>query len=710
MTLRPARLADFDHLETFVWQAIFPAFDHPGLTDAQREENDALIELARTEVVEALDLPHHAVFVAIDGKTRTLAGYVVVDASPRAYAEIKRLIVKRAHWGKGVGAELMEMATDFIGRDRAVSACIRYYNERALSFFAKQGFVDTGETTGAFAIPRKLLLREAFERLPKTAAPAAPAESPAADDYYDFPTEADEPVFESLPDYRLTTDDAPLFETGENALRAEEIPATPAEESSLTEDQLSVLEAFIARARAAKGLADKIPEPAAPSRPASPPASSRSDHSTPPSGPSPAHRMIEFEVDFGDKVETISRTPHPVEKPTERAAPSPNPVPATASFEFAFDSGTTPEGTPSTPTQSQPKPEESPKKTPPPQPKPANAAPAVSESVQTKHCPDCQTSLPISARFCFTCGFPQPEPSAGDTGDRAPEEDFLVLEEIPPVTEPTPQAQPKTPPPNKAEPAAATPRNNASTAQDSTEKMRNGAAPGNNPADLKTAFREYLSERVVAYFGQRHLTKYLDRLDSSIAFQQVRDGSLAKLSTWLGEQGNTAASRVRRRNILADLTEYFLAETAADLHGHLLPQRLLRHQSVDWEVADLFRLVMDYLDFASESERVYTDFVVMPTRALKNATTSFLRAARDERVFFICDQSLISQAKNGFAVTDSGIYWKNVLQPAGSATFTTMDPPRIEQGHLVLDGQYFDAGSRLNLKIAVLLDKLRRMG
>jgi hypothetical protein len=140
-----------------------------------------------------------------------------------------------------------------------------------------------------------------------------------------------------------------------------------------------------------------------------------------------------------------------------------------------------------------------------------------------------------------------------------------------------------------------------------------------------------------------------------------------------------------------------------------LPQRLLRHQSLDWETADLFKVVMDYLDFDAENELVYTDFVTMPSRALRNATKSFIRAKKDERVFLICDQSLLSQAKNGFAITDSGLYWKNVLQPAGAVTFTTLQQVKLEQGHLSIDGQFFNAGSRLNLKMGLLLDRLRRM-
>jgi len=38
-----------------------------------------------------------------------------------------------------------------------------------------------------------------------------------------------------------------------------------------------------------------------------------------------------------------------------------------------------------------------------------------------------------------------------------------------------------------------------------------------------------------------------------------------------------------------------------------------------------------------------------------------------------------------------------------------MREARLDHGHLVIDGQFFDAGGRLNLKVAVLLNKLRRM-
>ncbi len=708
MILRQARESDFAHLETFVWQAIFPAFDQPGLTDAQRAENDAMVETARTVVISSLGNEHHSVFVAINPKSKTLAGYIIADASPRAYAEIVQLIVKRAFWGKGVAAELLGLATEFIGRDRAVSLSVRHYNERAVAFFAKHDFLNTGETAGNHAIPRSLLLREAYEEV------APPISTPATqevdDAWLDFPTASDEPVFEALPDYTLSIDDEPLFETGVNALKVEDPDSFIPEESSLTDAQLTELEAFIARARAKKGRSAEVnarvtainaPEKAA----SSPKQASKSNLSPAQKKEKPAnkHPEVVFEIDYGEEKRPQPKPALSTASATTTSGPAVKKSTLTAepSFEFAF-SGAPPKKTDDGPTSST---------------KAGSTREPISKTVAEekailapkkkaahKHCPDCDSRIPAVARFCFSCGYPQPdeEPMETPAGGQAPEE-VLLLDELP-ITKATQKMDTSafTAKPKPAAPESAS----ANTSTTSSDKKLKKTV---TPAELKQAFRNHLQDRVLAYFGERKLKKYLSLLEESTAFQQVRDGSLTNLATWLNERQPSRATQDRRRDVLADLAEYFIVETAAELSNNVLPQRLLRYQSVNWDTADLFRLVMDYLDFEAESEQVYTDFVAMPAKALKNASRSFLRAAKDERIFFICDQSLISSAKNGFAVTDSGIYWKNVLQPAGAATFTTLKETRLDQGHVVIDGQFFDAGNRLNLKVAVLLDKLRRM-
>jgi len=73
------------------------------------------------------------------------------------------------------------------------------------------------------------------------------------------------------------------------------------------------------------------------------------------------------------------------------------------------------------------------------------------------------------------------------------------------------------------------------------------------------------------------------------------------------------------------------------------------------------------------------------------------------------DQSLLGNLKNGFALTDSGLYWKSLLQPNHAVFFKDLRPVTTEEKSLRINDHFFDAGRRLNLKLALLLEKLRRM-
>ena len=677
MIYRPAKASDFAHLETFVWQAVFPAFDLEELTDEQRAENDALVSGARPQVQKSLDAPDDAVFVAVDSKLRRLAGYVVLAVNSAEQAELVFIVARKAYWGKGVAGKLLELALAHAGDRRMISAGVRYFNDRAKAFLAKYGFTDTGEAAGeGYAIPRTLLVREAI------AAPAAEEEiqetetrNPKPDPHSDFPTEADEPYFEELPDYSLTTEEAPLFDLGDNALSSfteeEDLPGEPVgnnalsqaeddaplfSESTLEEGMLDELAAFIARAKAKKaGQADPAPLPSQPSV-----------SKSAPKPPQPATPPAAFEFDFADVESSSEDTTASTlkiddqEEPTEIQA-SPPPVVEAAQPEQELQASAT-----------------------------------------TKSCPTCGTELPEAAKFCYNCGAPQFTASTivqtevelePEVSEVVEDDDVLALPELEESNEDIytdPLAPQETKDPVLPSPAPA-------------------ASPRYTLSGLKQDFRELLTARVTAYFGSKSVEQYLAHLQGDERFQQVRDSGLNSLLSWLQANPNSTAAPARISGVQADLVEFFLVESAAELHGRAFPQRALRYQSATPETVDIFRLVMDYLNFTEEADTVYTDFVTMPPRALRNATNAFLKAGRDERILFICDQSLISQAKNGFAMTDTGVYWKNIFQPAGLAVYRTMAAPKIEGGHLVLDGQFFDAGSRLNLKLALLLDKLRRL-
>ena len=632
MTTRPGRESDFTHLETFVWQAIFPAFDVPGLTEEQRRENDLMVEQARAAVLEALQQPEYTVFTAWDERRRALAGYLILEGNPGEYSTIAQLIVRRSEWGKGVGEQLLQEAVKEVGAYQGIQLAVRAYNTRAIAFFAKHGFVDTGESAGDYAIDRILMIKETdAPRPPSVAQLRSSDEEPVvtseADPDFTFPTEADAPYDQPLPDHSLTMEESePIFDPADSYLDA---------------NQRSELDAFIAMAKKKKqqkktvGGTDLFSEPAP----------------NPAPGP-PRHPEIEFEIDYGevparrpslaeldssaeeekDALENAVEPPRPTSEAAQRAADEE----AGFGFEFAFGPATSA----------------------------APAAPPDVTLVPELHCPNCGAIVPEGARFCPNCGH------------RLEDEPVLELEDIeaqePVVTD--------APPPREL-----------------------------TLEDVRSMFEDLLGERLTAYFGADRLPDYLALYRRDETFRQIRDVSLKSLAAYLNQALQPGRAKRRRDDVLAGLVEYFVVETTSELHPGRLPQRLLRYQSVDWTRVDLFRLVMDYLDLDHETETVYTDFITTPAKVLRQATQSYLRAGRDERLLLICDQSLLGSGKHGFAFTDSAVYWKNVLQPAGLATYTTRSMVVVQEGHLLVDGQYFDAGGRLNLRVAVLLDKLRRL-
>ncbi|MDQ7250646.1 GNAT family N-acetyltransferase [Dongia sedimenti] len=158
---------DFHDANAFVAAAIRDAFYRPDLTPEQVAENERIVGVAERTACEAVDHPHRAVFVAKDGGI--LAGFVIVDRSPAsgrpgdrgdaAMPEIDWLIVAPDYQGKGVAGRLMEQALDWIGAGVPVQLGVIHFNARAIAFYKKWGFADTGRIVGRHKIPRRLMVR-----------------------------------------------------------------------------------------------------------------------------------------------------------------------------------------------------------------------------------------------------------------------------------------------------------------------------------------------------------------------------------------------------------------------------------------------------------------------------------------------------------------------------------------------------------------------
>ncbi|WP_230843590.1 GNAT family N-acetyltransferase [Gloeobacter morelensis] len=151
-------MKDLQDIEVFVAASVYPAFDHPDLTDDQRAENERIVQISRAACESAIKAERRCIFVA-RGAQSQLAGFVIVDEADPQLPEIDWLIVGAQYHGTGVAQALMAQALQHIGPERQVKLSVIHYNGRAIRFYEKCGFRDAGWATGNYKISRRLMLR-----------------------------------------------------------------------------------------------------------------------------------------------------------------------------------------------------------------------------------------------------------------------------------------------------------------------------------------------------------------------------------------------------------------------------------------------------------------------------------------------------------------------------------------------------------------------
>lgn len=155
------------------------------------------------------------------------------------------------------------------------------------------------------------------------------------------------------------------------------------------------------------------------------------------------------------------------------------------------------------------------------------------------------------------------------------------------------------------------------------------------------------------------------------------------------------------------LLDYFIIQFCPDLNGVLLPPAILKYEKVQPGKTDLGRMIQDFLDFEREEELFFFDFVAMPEALVANVCKNFLFAERKERVWFVCDLSLKGNGKEGFAMTDRGVYWRSPFDKARRVLYHELREVKLEKKWMTVNGHFFNANPSLNLKLCKLLKKLR---
>lgn len=229
---------------------------------------------------------------------------------------------------------------------------------------------------------------------------------------------------------------------------------------------------------------------------------------------------------------------------------------------------------------------------------------------------------------------------------------------------------------------------------------------------VKALFFRSLKSRVEQEHDPARYSDYVERFYQSkfrevyaIRAKQIADDALKHWERF-GTEGLPELDR-RIDNAFEGLLDYFIIQFCPDLNGILLPDAILRYERVQPGQTDLWRMIQDFLDFDHEEELFYFNFVAMPEEFVANACKQFLAAGRREKVYFICDLSLKGNCKEGFAMTDRGIYWRAPFDKPRRVLYHELKDIKKEKKWITVNGHFFNANPSLNLKLCKLLKKLR---
>jgi len=229
---------------------------------------------------------------------------------------------------------------------------------------------------------------------------------------------------------------------------------------------------------------------------------------------------------------------------------------------------------------------------------------------------------------------------------------------------------------------------------------------------VKALFFSNLHRRVEEEHDVARYSDYVERFYQSrfreiysVRAEQIAEDVLIQWERF----GTEALPDIDRRLDTAfdGLLDYFIIQFCPDLNGILLPPSILKYEKVQSGKTDLREMIWDFLDFEREEELFYFDFISMPPELLANVCKQFLFADRKEKVWFICDLSLKGNCKEGFAMTDRGVYWRAPFDKPRRVLYNELRDIKKDKKWMTINGHFFNANPSLNLKLCKLLKKLR---
>ena len=233
------------------------------------------------------------------------------------------------------------------------------------------------------------------------------------------------------------------------------------------------------------------------------------------------------------------------------------------------------------------------------------------------------------------------------------------------------------------------------------------------PHLIQKHFLEAFKERITEEHQEKKYAEYLNRLEKSDFKKrlQLRWNQLAEEAYIIHAKQDNVSENID--NLLSEnfnnLLDYFIILECKDLNEFYLPEKILAYQELKQGDFDLSKMVLDFLDLENETETYYTDFIIMPVKKLKNASQAFLFPNKDEKIILIADQTIFGSCKEGFAMTEKGIYWKAHFEDSQSVFYKDLKTIKREKDWLNINDHFFNINPSVNLKMMKLLKKLQRV-
>lgn len=285
--------------------------------------------------------------------------------------------------------------------------------------------------------------------------------------------------------------------------------------------------------------------------------------------------------------------------------------------------------------------------------------------VATNTCPDCHTTNPSKAAFCKSCGYFFPKKNA-------PRESYVALYPL------------------------------------------NFRETNSLALDLKKYFFNDFQERIQEEQDLKKYDQYLERFSDSdfgknfeLRLNQLAEEAYSIHAKQFGNIQRKVDQMIS--SSFNNLLDHFIILFCKDLNSTQLSEEILVYHNAKKETVDLQLMVLDFLNLDDEKEDYFIDFVTMPVKKLRNASIAFLFPEKDEKIMLIADQTIFGSCKEGFSLTEKGIYWKAHFEKAKKVFFHELTSIKKEKDWITINGHFFNVSSSVNIKMMKLLRRLKEM-